>query len=115
MKNLKVVLNNGLKGCCSSYTAEEMRKFTRNWFKESDGIKMEIIDIVETFWGGDPLADLAYKHFKDSIFPLTYLDGQLVLMGRFPEGKDLSEIFQNPKPITEKMILKLVELKKKAE
>ncbi len=112
MKNLKIVLNNGLKGCCSTFTAEEMRKFTENWFKESDGIKMEIIDIAETFWGGDPLADLAYKHFKDRIFPLTYLDGQLVLMGRFPEGDDISEILQNPEPITQEMILNLIETNK---
>ncbi len=61
------------------------------------------------YWEGDPLADLAYKYPKDKIFPLTYLNDQLVMISHFPEKEECLEILESPKPLTEKKITEAFE------
>ena len=109
MKDIKIILKGGLKTCCSSYSANDLYKFTKQWFKDLNNVNYSIIDITEKEWESNPLADFAYKHFKDSIFPLTFCDEQMVRIGRFPEQADIFEILKNPVPITEKDILLAVE------
>ncbi len=109
MKKLKVILNGGLKGCCSVYSAAQMRQFTKTWFDDLNDIHFSLTDIEEEHWKSEPLADLAYKYFKDSIFPLTYFNDKLVIIGRFPERDECLEIIEDPKPITEKLITETAE------
>ncbi len=109
MNELKIVLKGGLKGCCTQYTATQMKQYTQPWFEDIQDLNYTIIDIEEDYWESEPLADLAYKYFKDKIFPLTYYNNNLVLIGQFPEKAECLEIFKAPDPITEKLITEAFE------
>jgi len=104
MKTLEIVLKGGLKSCCSTYSAEDMKKFTKHWFKDRPDVKFDIIDIEKDFYETGTLADLAYKYFGNAIFPLVYLNGQLVSIGSFPEQNESLQIIENPVPITKEDI-----------
>lgn len=105
MKQLKIILKGGLKSCCSTYRAEELKEFTKHWFENSKEINFDILDIEEDYWASEPIADLAYKHFKDMIFPLVYIDDILVATGKFPERDECLQFVNSPIPITENDIL----------
>ena len=108
MNELKIILSNGLKGCCMTYTAKQMMQYTKAWFKNIENLEYSIIDITEDYWIADDLANLGYKYIKDRVFPLTYYNGKLIMFGRFPEGEDITDIINNPKPLTEKEVLEIV-------
>ena len=108
MSKLKIVLNGGLKGCCTTYTAAQMKSYTNMWFDDMEDLEYSIIDIVEDYWESEPLAELTYKHLKDRIFPLTYYNDVLVFIGRFLDKDDIIKIINDPQPITEELILDIV-------
>ena len=109
MNEIKIVLQGGLKGCCTQYTTSQMKVYTKNWFSKIENLKYTLLDVEEDYWEGDPLADLAYKYLKDKIFPLTYLNDQLVMIGHFPEKEECLEILESPKPLTAEFITETLE------
>ena len=108
MKQLKIILKGGLKSCCSTYNAEELKEFTKHWFENNEEINYDILDIEEEYWESEPMADFAYKHLKDTIFPLVYVNDKLVAIGNFPERDECMQFVASPDPITENDILNAI-------
>ena len=100
MKTFEIITKGGLRSCCSTYSADDLKEFTKTWFKELAGVKFDVIDIKNDFYDIGALADQAYKHFGNSIFPLVYCNKQLVSIGRFPERDEFLQIIENPVPVT---------------
>lgn len=100
METIEIILKGGLKSCCSTYSADDLKNYTKSWFKDMSDIKFDIIDIENDFYDTGSLADVAYKHFGNAIFPLVYLNNQLIYIGRFPERNECLQIIQNPVPVT---------------
>ncbi len=100
MKTIDVILKGGLKSCCSTYSADDLRYYTKSWFEDLPDIKFNIIDIENDFYETCPLDDKAYHYFGNAIFPLVYCDNQLVYIGRFPDRNECLDIAANPVPIT---------------
>jgi len=106
MKTLDIILKGGLKSCCSTYSAEELKKYTKEWFADVPDVKFDIIDIDNDFYDTGELADLAYKFFGNAIFPLVYFNNQLIAIGYFPDKNSCIEFIKNPEFITKEDIEK---------
>jgi len=65
---------------------------------------LTIKDVEEDFWESDELADYGYMQFGDKIFPLTYLNGNPVMAGFFPEKEAFWESIKNPSVVTKEEI-----------
>ena len=104
MNTLDIILKGGLKSCCSTYSAADLKEFTKTWFKDVADMKFDVIDIENDFYDTGILADIAYKHFGNTIFPLVYFNNQLIYIGRFPELHECLQIIENPKPLTREEI-----------
>jgi hypothetical protein len=104
MKTFEIILKGGLRSCCSTYSAEDMKEFTKHWFKDQPEVRFDIIDIEEDFYETGTLADLAYKHFGNAIFPMIYLNNQLISIDHFPERYECKDIIKNPVSLTREVI-----------
>ena len=104
MKTLEIILKGGLRSCCSTYSAGDMKDLTKSWFEDMADLKFDIIDIEDDFYETGPLADLAYKHFGSSAFPLVYFNKQLISIGSFPEQSECLQIIENPRSLTREEI-----------
>ena len=100
MKTIDVILKGGLKSCCSTYSADDLKNYTKSWFEDVPELKFDIIDIENDFYDTGILADTAFKHFGNAIFPLVYCDNQLIYIGRFPERNECLQIIENSVPVT---------------
>ncbi len=109
MNDFEIILKDGLKGCCSTYSARELNELTKVWFESNPDIRLNIKDIMEDEWETDEIAGYGFQQFGDRIFPLTYLNGKPVMAGFFPEKKDLLDSLQNPQYITKEDIRKAKE------
>ena len=87
---VKIVLNGGLKSCCSSYPLELVREVVKSWLNETD--ELEVIDKQKGNWSPDKLASLAEKYFGDSIYPLLYIGDTLAAIGNLPDKNTLVEM-----------------------
>lgn len=104
MKTLEIILKGGLKSCCSTYSADDLKEFTKSWFEGLTDVKFDIIDIEDNEYDTGTLADLAYKYFGNTIFPLVYFNKQLISIGHFPEKHECLQIIENPVPLTKEEI-----------
>ncbi|MGC8803783.1 MAG: hypothetical protein ACP5PS_08445 [Bacteroidales bacterium] len=104
MKKLDIILKGGLKSCCSTYSAADMKRYTKSWFDNLTDVEYNVIDIDYDEYDTGPLADLAYKYFGNQIFPLVYLNGQLMSIGMFPNQDECLQIIENPTVITKEDI-----------
>jgi len=98
---VKIILNGGLKSCCSSYSAEQIYDIVKSWLKESDNL--EVTDVTVKDWSFDELSSLAKKYFGERIFPLVYIDEILISIGSIPDATSLNEAGKDPQKF---MILK---------
>ncbi|HUX39302.1 MAG TPA: hypothetical protein VMV44_15490 [Rectinemataceae bacterium] len=80
-----LILNGGIKSCCSVTPAETIEKAVREWIGQNN--RLLVVDVTRDAWEPDSVTSLAYQHFQDEIFPLTYLDGRLARLGELP-GRD---------------------------
>jgi len=78
-----IILNGGLKSCCSSYPPEYVRDIVAAWLKETG--EVEVIDKQQGNWSPDALASVAEKYFGDKIYPLVYLGDTLATIGSIPD------------------------------
>ncbi|MGC8765089.1 MAG: hypothetical protein ACP5QT_04310 [Brevinematia bacterium] len=91
---VKIILNGGIKSCCSSYSSEEVYEIVKGWLRETD--ELEAIDITKESWVRDELSSLAEKYFRERIFPIVYVDDVLISMGQIPDGHTLLKIGEAP-------------------
>lgn len=92
---VKIILNGGLKSCCSSYSAKQIYEIVKSWLKDSDSL--DVIDVTVKEWTFDELSELAKNYFKERIFPLVYIDDVLISIGSIPDANSLNIIGKNPK------------------
>ena len=83
-----IVLDGGLKSCCSSFPPEYVRDVVASWLKKTD--EVEVIDKQQGDWKPDALASVAEKYFGDSIFPLLYIGDTLAAIGILPDADTLA-------------------------
>jgi hypothetical protein len=89
-----IILNGGLKSCCSSYPSEYVREVVEGWLKETG--EVEVIDKQQGNWSPDALASVAEKYFGDRIYPLVYCGDTLATIGSLPDRDTLVAMATNP-------------------
>jgi hypothetical protein len=82
-----IILNGGLKSCCSSYPPEYVRDIVAAWLKDTG--EVEVIDRQQGNWSPHALASVAEKYFGDMIYPLVYFGDTLVTIGSLPDEDSL--------------------------
>jgi len=72
---ITIVLDGGLKSCCSSYPPEYVCDMVASRLEETG--EVDVIDKQQGNWIPDDLASIAEKYFGDKIYPLVYCGGHL--------------------------------------
>jgi hypothetical protein len=100
-----IVLDGGLKSCCSSYPPEYVRRVVEDWLRETG--EVEVVDKQQGNWRPDDLVSVAEKYFGDSIYPLLYIGDTLATIGSLPDRDTLVVMTTNQAKfgITEEDIL----------
>ncbi|OYT45163.1 hypothetical protein B6U90_03860 [Thermoplasmatales archaeon ex4484_6] len=111
---VKIVLDGGLKSCCSVYPPEFVKEVTSIWLKNVADV--EVIDRTAVEWIPDDLAALGLEHFGDRIFPLVYCGDVLASMGAIPDAATLAAMAMEKMEygITRDDILKVIGEEEKA-
>jgi len=90
MKKLTIILNGGLKSCCSLYPSEMVKEIVGEW---TEGMcNLEVVDTKERKWNPDELASMAIKYFGEYAYPFIYIDDVLISIGYFPTQEELLEL-----------------------
>lgn len=93
---IKVILNGGIKSCCSTISTEQVKQVITNWLKDTN-TDLKIIDITTNDeFIHDELSLMASEFFGQRIYPLVYVDNNLVSLGNIPEKDILFDIMKNP-------------------
>lgn len=110
---IKIILNDGLKSCCSSYSSQQIKDIMSNWFKDRNE-EIEVIDIKTDKWELDTVSSMAEQYFHEFIYPMVYADNVLISIGQIPDFNDLINIIEKPdlKGITKEQILTIIEKNK---
>ncbi|HUX42539.1 MAG TPA: hypothetical protein VMV83_15330 [Rectinemataceae bacterium] len=87
---VKLVLDGGVKSCCSVTPTQLVRKSVREWLP--DDVELIVIDRERDEWAPDSLAAVAKACFQDEIFPLVYIGDSLAMIGGIPSRKTLLEM-----------------------
>lgn len=105
--HIKIVLNGGLRTCCSSYPAEYIRETLSGWITDKEKTDLSVIDRQEEPWKPDMLAEMAYTYFGEKIYPLIYINDVLVGIGYLPDREYFLSVARGERPeaITEEDIL----------
>lgn len=85
--SVTIVLDGGIKTCCSVTSTEVVEKTVREWLGESE--RLTIIDRQAQPWEPDQLAQFAERHFHEKMFPLVYIGDTLAMLGGIPNRKNL--------------------------
>lgn len=91
---IKVVLNGGLRSCCSNYPLELVRDIIKDWIRPEDDL--EVLDRQRDAWQPDELTALAEKYFGDAIYPLLYVGDNLTTVGDLPDKDTLLKMLADP-------------------
>ncbi len=89
---IKILLNGGLKTCCSSYPTEQIRSVMQQWFKHVKDVTVTVLDTQEEKIELDELCTLAFEYFGDQIFPVVYSDNKLMVLGNLPDRDTLLQM-----------------------
>ncbi|HUX38895.1 MAG TPA: hypothetical protein VMV44_13430 [Rectinemataceae bacterium] len=84
---VKLVLNGGIKSCCSVTPTEVVARSLREWLPDS--VELIVIDRARDEWRPDSLAIVASMVYQDDIFPLVYIDDTLAMIGGIPKRNTL--------------------------
>jgi hypothetical protein len=85
--SVTIVLDGGIKTCCSVTSTEVVEKTVREWLGESEDLV--IIDRQTETWEPDALARFAEQHFQEKTYPLVYIGDTLAMFGGIPNRKNL--------------------------
>ncbi len=86
---IKILLNGGLKTCCSSYPTEQIRSVMQQWFGHIKDMTVTVLDAREEKIDLDELGALAFELFGDQIFPAVYAGDKLMALGNLPDRGSL--------------------------
>ena len=89
---LQIILNGGLKTCCSSYPTEQIRSVMQQWFGHIKDMTVTVSDAREEKIELDELGALAFELFGDQIFPVVYAGGKLMALGNLPDRSSLLQM-----------------------
>ncbi len=92
---VKIVLNGGLRSCCSSFPPELVRDIIKDWLRPED--ELEVLDRQKDPWEPDELAAVAEKYFGEAIYPLLYVGAHLMTAGDLPDRDTLLKMVADPK------------------
>lgn len=84
---VKLVLNGGIKSCCSVTSTEVVEKSVRAWLPKN--VDLVVIDKTTEAYTLDSLAHYAENFMHDAIYPLLYIDDTLAMIGGLPDREDL--------------------------
>lgn len=105
MKKLTIILNGGLKSCCSVYPPELVHEIVKDW---TEGMcNVTVIDAKKEDWSPDELASFAIKYFGEYAYPFTYIDDILINLGHFPTQGELRAVLlqENRKEVSKQDII----------
>ncbi len=102
---ITVVLNGGLRSCCSVYPPEFIEEALKMW--AGKGHEVQVIDRQKEEWEPGKLESLCIEHFGEDAYPFIYSDGKLITVGYMPDMNTFLEILsaEGLKEVTEKDIL----------
>lgn len=106
---VRIVLNDGIRTCCSRYPTILIRKLAEEWL--GDLCDVEVIDKTKEKWIPEGIDAMAIKYLHDSAFPLLYVDDVLIGIASFPDRDQFRELLEKRtyEEITEKDILEAAE------
>lgn len=84
--SVTIVLDGGIKTCCSVTSTEVVQKTVREWLPEAE--TLIVIDKQIQTWEPDGLAKTAEKYFREKMFPLVYVGDTLAMLGGIPNRKN---------------------------
>lgn len=90
-----IILNGGLKSCCSTYPPKYVREVVEGWLKGISDVEIEVIDKQQGNWVPGDLASFAEKYFGDDIYPLVYIGETLATIGNIPDADSLVAMATN--------------------
>jgi len=93
---VKLVLNGGIKTCCSVTATEVVQRAVREWLPASD--ELVVIDRAKQPWTSEGLAAFAEKCFHDEVYPLLFIDDALAMIGGLPSRKNLLAMTSGQEP-----------------
>lgn len=88
-----IILDGGLRSCCSSYPPEYVRDVVAGWLKET--AEVEVLDRQQGNWKPDGLASVAEKYLGDRMYPLVYCGDALATIGYLPDADTLVAMATN--------------------
>ncbi|MBW1999690.1 MAG: hypothetical protein JRJ29_17220 [Deltaproteobacteria bacterium] len=84
---LTVVLNGGLKTCCSTYSSKYVLEVIKGWVEGTCSVAL--IDARKEEWEPDDMARLAIEYFGQEAYPFVYIDDLLMEIGRISPKEEL--------------------------
>ncbi len=101
---ITVVLNGGLRSCCSVYPPELIERTLKTWAGKEHEIR--VIDRQRGSWEPGKLESLSIELFGEYAYPFIYADRKLITVGYMPDMNMFLEILKADelKEITEKDI-----------
>jgi len=85
-----IVLDGGLKTCCSLYTLEFILEFVQSQIKGEAEVR--VIDKQKEEWKPDNLASMAIEYFGVRAFPQVYAGDKLAFIGSLPDAGTLIDV-----------------------
>jgi len=105
MKKLTIILNGGVKSCCSVYPPELVHEIVKDW---TDGMcNVTVIDAKKENWNPDEMTSFAIKYFGEYAYPFIYIDDILISLGHFPTQEELLALIlqENRKEVSKQDII----------
>jgi disulfide oxidoreductase YuzD len=100
-----MILNGGIKSCCSVTPTEVVEKTVRGWLPAE--VDFRVIDVTKETYEIKGQAQFAEKYFRDQVYPLLFINDTLAMIGGVPNRKELLGMVDGKVPfgITEKDIV----------
>lgn len=99
-----VILNGGLRSCCSVYPAEIVESALKIWAGKEHEVR--VIDRQKEGWEPGKLESLSIELFGEYAYPFIYADGRLITVGYMPDMNTFLEMLNSSelKEVTEEDI-----------
>jgi hypothetical protein len=85
-----IVLDGGLKSCCTTYPPEFILEFVQ--IQIEGRAEVQVIDRQNEEWVPDNVASKAIEYFNERAFPLVYLGDKLAFIGSLPDNEALEQM-----------------------
>lgn len=85
---LEIVVDGGLKSCCSTYPTDFVRQIITDWMKAL--CEVSVVDAQQDDWSPDEPASKAVEYFGEKAYPFVYIDDTLMAAGVLPDKEQLT-------------------------